>query len=587
MSSTIPFAADVKTLQGVLFFTRKYRVPRNQRPYAWDIDKTSQLWEDLFESDEAYFLGSFIFNTESEERGHVEIIDGQQRLLTVTIMIAVLRDLAKKIDVKKADLYQRHGIAIEDLDGSHSFRILPADSIKGYFEEQIQKDTANILASTHSTPEEKRVKENYGEIHKRVSEELAKQHDTKQKIDLLDRLWKKIAAMIVICIEITKEEDAYDIFETTNARGLELSVADLLKNLIFKNIPAREDLDYAKDVWKRITQDVQSTETELKKFIRYYWISKYRFVPEKRLFKEIKNEMREKSWDKLLDELWTNSDIYNKMLVESEQEFLEIPGLRDLKHQGPKIYQSVFALRLMDVSQCLVFLLAVLRNLRKLKTNPTNPLQFIEKFSFQYSAICKLPANRVERIYSKYAIEIERAVANSSEKQVAGKIQSIFEKLKSDLRNLAPSEQVFKESFFEISYRNSETSRKLLKYILDRVDARLQKTDEYLSNFNTVNIEHVLPQNPRKMSSEDREEIKRYVNKLGNLTLLSKRINASLSNASPKEKLAELETSQLAITKDLVERLKENDGNWGEAEINERHEWMARLGYREIWRVVK
>lgn len=297
--------------------------------------------------------------------------------------------------------------------------------------------------------------------------------------------------------------------------------------------------------------------------------------------------MKEKAWHELLGDLQTNSGLYNKLLVGSEQEFLEIAGFRDLKSDGPKIYRSVFALRLMDVSQCLVLLLAILRNLRRLGTNPTRTIRLIENFSFQYSAICKLPTNRVENIYSRYAIEIEKAVDTSSEKHISGKIQSIFAKLESDLRNTAPSFQAFNESFADISYRSSEASRLLVKYILDRVNESLQKTDENRPDFNTVNIEHVLARNPHKTSDVKKEDIKSFVNKIGNLTLLSRKINSRLQNVPPKQKLPELEKSELAITKNVVELLRKNECEWGETQIRERQVWMGKRAFWEIWRLVK
>ena len=226
------------------------------------------MWEDLTSNNEPHFLGSFIFNTGAEAGDYVEIIDGQQRLLTVTIMAAVLRDLAKTFDPKKGALYQAQDIAILNRDGSQSFRLLPADSIKDYFQQYIQNGDQSVLTSDPSASEEKRVKNNYRHVYDRVHADLEKEPTPGRKIDLLDRLRKKIAEVIVINIEITREEDAYEIFETTNARGLELSVADLLKNLIFKNIPVQADRDFAKEVWQGITEDVESTNTDLRKFIR-------------------------------------------------------------------------------------------------------------------------------------------------------------------------------------------------------------------------------------------------------------------------------------------------------------------------------
>ena len=571
----ISFEAHDKPLADVLFSQRKYRIPRYQRPYAWDIDQISQLWEDLITNEEPYFLGSLIFNTEVEKKeGYVDIIDGQQRLLSLTILIAVFRDLAKDVDLDKAKLYQRQDIAIEDRDGREAYRILPADTLASYFSKYIQRDENSILDSTPNTQEESRVKENYKYLYDKVKDELRRFANREAQLEALNRLRKKVADLIVISVEIAKEEDAYEIFETTNARGLDLSVADLLKNLIFRKIKPGEDRDFAKDVWQQITTDVESTNTELRKFIRYYWISKHAFVSEKRLYREIKNKTTD--WQGLLHDLWDNSTWYNKLFAGNEQDF------QGLKH-GSKIYKSVFALRLMQVTQCYVLLLAILRNIDRLGTDPTRIFQYIEKFTFQYNVVSKLPTNRIEKVYSKFALKIEETLDQTPDKKVSGKIQSIFAELERELRAEAPSEQIFKESFADLAYKKSENSRQLMKYILSEVDTYLKKTDEHLIDFNNVNIEHLLPQNPHKDWQLKKGNIKGYVNKLGNLTLLSRRINSKVQNLPLDRKLPELANSELAITKDLVKQIEASNYKWGEEQITNRQGEFADLAYKNIW----
>src|SRR3989339_2210544 len=94
---SIKFDAEDKTLTDILMGKEKYRIPRYQRPYSWTIDEVSDLWNDLKEK-ESVFLGSFVFNYEKyNEDGFVEVIDGQQRLITLTILMAVLRDLYRDL----------------------------------------------------------------------------------------------------------------------------------------------------------------------------------------------------------------------------------------------------------------------------------------------------------------------------------------------------------------------------------------------------------------------------------------------------------------------------------------------------------
>jgi len=217
MQNQMTFDAKDKKLSEVLFAHRKFCVPRYQRPYTWSIEEISEFWEDLILSKEPYFLGSFIFNSELEEStGFVDIIDGQQRLLSITIFISVLRDLAKSIDGETANRYQIQDIAILERSGKETYRILPADPLKDYFGKYVQSGKENIMNSEPATIEELRVKENYEYFAEKVKSELSRFKNNEAKIDALNKLRQKVSDLIVIDVGITREEDAYEIFETTN-----------------------------------------------------------------------------------------------------------------------------------------------------------------------------------------------------------------------------------------------------------------------------------------------------------------------------------------------------------------------------------
>jgi hypothetical protein len=193
-----------------------------------------------------------------------------------------------------------------------------------------------------------------------------------------------------------------------------------------------------------------------------------------------------------------------------------------------------------------------------------------------------LPTNRIEKIYSKFALKIQETIDNEPEKKILGRI---FAELEKELKAEAPSAQLFKERFGEVCYKNSENSRRLIKYILSEIDSRLRATDENRIDFNTVNIEHVLPQNPHKDWRLTKNEVKGYVNKIGNLTLLSKRINSKVQNVPIEKKLPELEKSELPITRELVLRIKGSNSEWGEEQIIRRQEEFAETALTDIWRL--
>jgi len=570
------FKAQEKLVGEILFGSLyKFRIPRYQRPYAWGNDQISDFWNDLISEDNFFFIGTFIFNNEPlNKTGYIEIIDGQQRILSITIFIAVLRDILEKIDVESARRYHRQDIAIEDRDGNESFRILCGDSTQDYFKKYIQQMGCDILNSQPKVKEHTLIKKNYEFLYKKVNDELKKFEHKKDKINYLNILRKKIYDLQAIHIQIENEEEAYEIFETTNARGIDLTIADLLKNLIFQSIKSDGNKDVAKDLWKDIVEDIQETDSEMKRFIRYFWISKQAFITEKKIFKAIKNEVT--NWDKFLKDLHQGAEMFNKLLVPDKNDW------KDIKN-GDRIYKALFSISLMGVSQCYVLFLSILRNLDKLKTDPTRVFELIEKFTFQYSTICRLPTNGPEKVYSKYALRIEKAITERSDKKIAGEIQSIFSSLENELNKMRPSPEIFKEFFNELEYKNSEKSRVLIKYVLHKINRFYQKTKEQDIDFDEVNIEHILPQKPVKGSSLKRKDIKQYVNRLGNLTIVDKRINSKVGNKPVKDKMVGYKESTLAINQELIKEFKGYSYDWDEVVINKRQKYFAELIYKKIF----
>jgi uncharacterized protein with ParB-like and HNH nuclease domain len=359
MSQYLGLKARECTIEDILFSNSRFRIPRYQRPYSWGIDHVTDFWGDLIWQDDSDFIGSFIFNNESvRESGVIEVIDGQQRLLTITIFISVLRNIAKELGVSDiASRYERQCIMFEDKKGNQTPRIECGDSTKGFFWKYVQDPGRSIKDSNPFREEERKIKGNYEYFYQRVAEELKKYSEKSKKLNYLQDLRERIGNLQAINISINSEEDAYQIFETTNARNLELSVADLLKNLVFKKIKEKGGKDLAKETWTEIVRNVEETDTDLKRFLRYFWISKYKFVTEKQLFKAIKREITK--WDDFLDELFNASVDYNRIIQGNEEDWSSIKN-------GNRIFRSLWALKLMRVTQCNVFLLSLLRNIKKL-----------------------------------------------------------------------------------------------------------------------------------------------------------------------------------------------------------------------------
>lgn len=152
----IKFDAEDKSLSDILNGKEKYKIPRYQRPYSWTADEVSDLWNDLKE-EESVFLGSFVFNYEKyDDEGFVEVIDGQQRLITLTVLMAVLRDVYKELgENRKSNKTQEIIAHTHPITLKEDYRLRCGDTLNKFFNENIQKENSDILAVNPRRKEEK------------------------------------------------------------------------------------------------------------------------------------------------------------------------------------------------------------------------------------------------------------------------------------------------------------------------------------------------------------------------------------------------------------------------------------------------
>jgi uncharacterized protein with ParB-like and HNH nuclease domain len=441
--------------------------------------------------------------------------------------------------------------------------------------ENILNDRAG-RALKPSTKEEKNVVDNYNFFKEEIGYELGKLDSKQKKREYIKNLLKKVGDLRVIWVEIQSEDDAYTIFETVNARGAELSVADLLKNLIFKNVKKKSNdfEDVAKQKWSLIEENILETGIDISKFIRHYWLSKYEFVGEKSLYRAIKKEIT--NYSDFLDDLVESSEWYKKINIPIKEEWSKLKN-------GSKIYKTLFGINSMRVTQCFPLILCLTRNHERISFDYSLYLEVIEKFTFNYSSVSKLQANKVEKIYSATSIEIEKTISDRSDLKVKQKnIERSLDNLKLKLQELRPPLALFEERFKEICYKNSEPSRFLIKYILSKI-TETKGTPEHTLNFSEINIEHILPQSPSPVWELSKGDIKNYVNLLGNLTLVYTKYNQEAGNKSAKQKADILAKSDILITKEVVKIIKENNFAWDQNSISQRQDELADLSYNLVW----
>ena len=356
--------------------------------------------------------------------------------------------------------------------------------------------------------------------------------------------------------------------------------------MIFRRIkPTDSDEDIAQKQWDKIEENLESTNFSMPKFIRYQWLSKYEFLTESKLYDAIKQKLdKEKSlsWQEYLTDLVDDSQRL-KELIHPEEDYFKGKG------STRRITNSLKAISSMGVSQCYVLLLAISRNF-DMKKKWEREVEFLENFCFNYHAVGKLQAVRVEKKYSEYARRIENLVTISNDKDKAGKLEEELKVMIGELSKLKTdfvTSEHFKNQFIaNIKYSDNSSKRHLLHYTLLKINEYLSGgTGELKVDSSVTNIEHIMPRKPIQWGYNE-EEVADYINDIGNLTLLHQRLNSQAGNKKFLEKLQHLEGSDLTITKDVLNFIN-NEGidDWDEEIINKRSQYLAEIAFSSIWNI--
>ena len=588
------YEASDKPLSRILRTEQKrYQIPRYQRNYSWKRSQYETLWNDLLDEmkrpvSRGMFLGTILLNLPETDDHRTEVIDGQQRMITLTILLSSIRDAFNDLsDFNNASRVQGNYIANSDFGDEEEIPVLITGAkLQPFFSNYIQHfpRTDDFTLMQADSEEEKNVERCRKFFDAQIKKQLKEIPDHVQRNAWLVSLSKTITQVILISIEVEFEEDAYAVFESVNAKGMELTLADLLKNLIFRNLrPNEEGEDTAQRQWDQIIENLDGTGFPMKKFIRYYWLSKYDFLTESKLFDAVNQKLKiEKmqTWQQFLDDLVNESARLRRLTHPDSEDYSDLDSPR-------RISEALEAISLMGVSQVYVLLLAISRNL-SLKKKWQGDLEFLENFCFRYNVIGKGQAVRVEKLFSNYGREIEGVRKLEGGARIKN-LNSILDRLRNELSQLARDhvpKELFVEGFNrEMQYSTTPKKKHVLGYVLLKLNDHIGGgTGELQVDPRMVNIEHVLPQKPVQWGL-DEKEVEDYVHSIGNLTYLSKKLNSEIGNKPIVEKIVKLKESELPMVKKLVKTIEDNQLVWNDKAIYARASEMAVISFEEVWKI--
>ncbi|EKA97182.1 DUF262 domain-containing HNH endonuclease family protein [Proteus terrae] len=547
-----------------------YIVPPFQRDYSWQEEDWNELWQDVLtlkneEPDSFHYMGYLVL--QSEDTKNFKIVDGQQRITTISISIlaacSIFDDLiAKNIDAVQSEtrkqqfLSQYIGYTDPVLICYHTKLQLNKHNNNYY---QTYLATLSKLPLRRLNNSEQKLRKSFIFFKKEMESYLSQFED--KGTELAKLILFITEKLCFTTITVSNEINAFKVFETLNARGVKLSSTDLLKNYIFSLITNEHthhnELQHLESRWERIVTTVGAED--LTEIVRIYWNSKSKLTRKKELFKTIKLAIKSKeeafTFLKDLDEC---ADIYTALNDVFDSNFWD--------HEESKHLDRLF--NIFNVKQPMPMLIASYkafynsdrRSFKKI-------LKYTSTITFRYNIICAMPPPEQERAYSAIAQGISSGTYDA-------------DAVLTQLRNrLYPSDDVFKNDFInKVIKTGNNRNAKIAKYILIEIEKSISQSKSS-PDPESVTIEHILPRNPSDNWELDPHSAAEHLcDKIGNMCLLTDVENKSIGNDTFPEKIETFKKSAMYITKYIGDNYTE----WTKNSIDSRQKYYAKQAI-SIW----
>ncbi len=567
----IQFNTANQSFRQVMGNSLKYTVPRFQRDYSWQEEQWEELWQDVVNLSQKetsfHYMGYLVL--QSSDNINFTVIDGQQRLTTISILILagmfelkqlIANGMEKEENQKRLDTFRNNFIGFTDpvsLSTEHKLHLNRNNDthFRTYLCELIKPPVRNI---------------NYSE---RQMGKALDYFQAQLKGHFEDRLTgENIASLIEILsnalffttITVSNDTNAYTIFETLNARGVHLSTPDLVKNYIFSLIDKKGDLhdnllQNWEDKWSNITG--QLGKHKFSDFIRVDWNSQHSFSRKRELFKKIKNQVNSpQSARDYLENMQRNAPVYSA-LQSAEDEYWK-------QHENGQYNKPALklSLKMLNLFNIVAPQSALLAGFHKLNAKDFMKFLFyIEVVSVRYNIIGNKSPGPQERTYCEVARILKENARLSSVLKV--------------LKKIYPSDEEFLNGFQAKTFKTQQTHAKA-RFFLFRMERHLCNGANI--NYDETTLEHILPKNPsetwlKNLEEEDKvEELNMY---MGNMTLLSRSQNISLGRKDFEEKQKIFQQSQFKITQKCSEYPQ-----WNKTSILNRQKWLGEKALA-LWRL--
>lgn len=549
--------ANETILQPVLEGTKQFIVPLFQRTYSWKSDNWKALWDDLMslytsESERKHFLGAFVSMPVDMTPAGVNkylLIDGQQRITTLFLILAVIRDLAaEKQESNLADQINDLYLINKWAQGPNLLKLFPSQTDRDQFAKIIFKKTD--LDTNNNTVKA------YGYFRRK----LEGKDPSGLPIDLNKMHTTLVQEIMVVNIVLDKDENPYLIFESLNAKGEPLTQADLVRNYILMRITDSDEQEVAYEEFWMPMQNLLGGE--LSRFIWRYLIKDNQTGNAIRLdeiYDDVKQRLsraKSKAVVDLLMDMHTFAGYYN-YLIDPDSEL------------DKEIRKRLKRLNRWEVKTTYPFLLNIYRDYKAGKITSLDfcsVLDILESYVVRRS-FSRIPTNVLNKtflIIYKYFDQAQPA-------------ESISKEL---LQREWPGNTAFLNAWVDFPIYLSGTAK--CRHILESLESASTNNNELVDITNEfITIEHIMPQTlneewEQMLGEEAVDVYDSYLHTIGNLTLTGS--NGDLGNQSILQKKQIFAKSNFAITKDIADNIV-----WNKLLITQRAKKLGQLAVN-IWK---
>lgn len=553
MNNKINVTPNVISFKSILGNGKYYSVPPFQRDYSWDESNWEELWNDIwniYQSQDEHYMGDILLKKENSE--NFEIIDGQQRITTISLLIYAISKVFKDKGSDELSVRAKQEFLQKRQIGGISFepKLTLNNTNKSFYSILIDQSDPQ-RPSVNEPKSNKLIYLAFDYFYKKINN-LFNDKSIKELDEFLSIFTRDL---IFIEIIVTSDENAFLVFENVNARGKNLTPTDLIKNYILSFGSDKTTLEY----WNKISEIL---DKDLLSFIKHYLNTKYTDnFTEKEIFKVFRNKFSTPdSVKQFLNDSYKYANFY-VALSDPTSSF----WVQNYTNSWQEITKNIAELRIFSTRtvQYKSLLLGVFIGLNdKLDTI----VDLISTLIFRYNTIASKNPNDLTPIFNKLAHKIAKK-----------ELQDLTE-IKKELQKIYISDEEFGSIFVENNFDYARpANKKLIEYILFQIESKINNKQTLELKDPLATLEHILPQNDSNIANK---ELYKYINNIANFTLLSASDNRKAENLEFSKKLQIYKESSYTMTKELFNRYSD----WEVSEIKHRQQYLLKFA-KIIWKI--